>query len=312
MASRIPGISPAVTMQCLRSSWIKASLRTVSRPNFKSYSTAGAVDLHSIILEPDTASKRNVLVFPGLYGSGSNWRGTARKLMSSGCEQRFHLIDLRNHGNSPHTAHMTWQLMMADVSQYIQRNGLKHVSIIGHSLGGRLAMLYALHHPDALEKLVIVDITPAAYNQNFEIFSKYIAFMRDIKVSGPDGRREAEEHLKKVIPDRGIRQFLLTNLIEMPEVDGVRQFKWRLNFDGLANSMLELQTFAAPSGLAFQRDTLFVGGAKSNYIQPGHHALLFQHFPNARVEMIEGAGHWPHADAPDRFVDIVGPFLRKR
>jgi len=248
----------------------------------------------------------HVLILHGLFGNAQNWRTISHKI-SQQCSVNMHMIDLRNHGNSPHTEDMTLDLMAEDINEYITTRSLKRVSIIGHSLGGRVAMKFALSRPKVLERLVVLDVAPVEY-ENFSVFGSYITFMKSVPLETTKTRREADEYLQKYVPEYGLRQFLLTNLVQ-DSGKTPPSFRWRLNFDTLSRALPLLRTFSIPNGLSFNGRTLFIAGELSDYIKPDYFPSMQKLFPNYELISVKGAGHWVHSEKTKEFTEIVVKFL---
>jgi esterase len=241
-----------------------------------------------------------VLVLHGLFGSGTNWRSFARSMAD--CRQ-MHLLDMRNHGRSPHDDGMSYPLMLADLFAYMDRQSLSKVTLLGHSMGGKVAMLAALRAPERVENLLVVDIAPVPVGRDH---APYIRAMQSIDLEGMTRRESASEMLSNEIPDAGIREFLLQNLER--DDDG---FRWRLNLPALAANMSLLHDFPLETGEEpYPGPALFVRGEKSDYVPQRHYDEIRRHFPAATIHTVRGAGHWPHAEKPGEFADAVRPFLK--
>ena len=240
-----------------------------------------------------------LLVLHGLFGSARNWATIAQQL---GQSRTAHALDLRNHGESPWSQAMDYPAMADDVAAFMDREGLASAQVIGHSMGGKTAMTLALTHGARITDLVVVDIAPVTYDQRH---LAYIQAMAALDLSGLRRRAEADGRLQPQVPDPAVRSFLLHNLV--PGRDG---FAWRLNLAALETAMGALTSFpSALAGRAFAGRTLFVAGAKSDYLQPSHEPAVRRHFPNAAFATIPGAGHWVHAEAPGPFLSAVETFL---
>lgn len=250
----------------------------------------------------------------GLFGSSDNWMGVAAKFAE---HFQVFLLDLRNHGLSPHSDEMTWPAMANDVVEFLDAQSLPPAVILGHSLGGKVAMQLALDFPDRVEKLIVVDMAPRANPPEHEtIFKALLA----LDLTQFHSRREMEDALAPNIPDLTLRRFLLKNLKSLapPKPDdgglaspkpseGGRPFTWKINLRGLYENyprLLQAVTGKEP----FQKPTLFVRGGKSHYILDSDAPLIHQLFPQAKIETIAQANHWVHADAPDQFVRTVLEF----
>ena len=240
-----------------------------------------------------------VVVMHGLLGSARNWAGIGKQLAEG---YRVFTLDLRNHGRSPWADTMSFDEMAGDVAAFIERHDLGPAALIGHSLGGKVAMRLALTRADQVERLVVVDVAPVAYAHSF---GPFIEAMRQVDLAAVHQRADADVQLERTIPDAAIRNFLLQNLIR---TDG--GYAWRVNLDALAVNMPELLSFPAPpEGAVYRGPTLFVAGGRSPYIKPEHRPLIERLFPNAEHVVIEGAGHWVHAERPAEFLARVQPFL---
>jgi pimeloyl-ACP methyl ester carboxylesterase len=239
-----------------------------------------------------------VLILPGLLGSARNWTSIARQLADT---HRVFALDLRNHGRSPWAETMSFDEMADDVAAFIERHHLSPATVVGHSLGGKVAMRLALNRPDLVERLVVVDVAPVAYEHSF---APYIDALRQVDLSEVSRRADAERELAAAIPDPGVRSFLLQNLIKT--ADG---FAWRVNLDGLRANMADLMGFPADPKAQYAGPTLFLSGGRSDYVEPGHRPLIERLFPQAEHAVIEDAGHWVHAERPTEFLAQLRQFL---
>jgi len=239
-----------------------------------------------------------VLILPGLLGSARNWTSIARQLADT---HRVFALDLRNHGRSPWAETMSFDEMADDVAAFIERHHLSPATVVGHSLGGKVAMRLALPRPDLVERLVVVDVAPVAYEHSF---APYIDALRQVDLSEVSRRADAERELAAAIPDPGVRSFLLQNLIKT--ADG---FAWRVNLDGLRANMADLMGFPADPKAQYAGPTLFLSGGRSDYVEPGHRPLIERLFPQAEHAVIEDAGHWVHAERPTEFLAQLRQFL---
>lgn len=240
---------------------------------------------------------RPVVILHGLFGSARNWATVARSL---GETRRAIALDLRNHGESPWAEDMSYAAMAGDVRDVIAPLG--RCAVIGHSMGGKVAMVLALLYPGLVERLVVVDIAPVAYGPRRH--ADYIAAMQAADL-GVARRAQVGAQLRDGIPEDELRAFLLQNLVR--DEHGMR---WRLNLDVLADHMGEIMGWPADlAGARYDGPTLFVTGAESDYVRPEHHDTMHALFPQARIVTIAGAAHWLHAQQPQRFVDEVEKFL---
>jgi len=248
----------------------------------------------------ETGDGPPVVILNGLFGSSDNWQTFARELASS----RFRVltVDLRNHGQSPHSPVFDFLSMAEDVAELIRSNCKEPVFLIGHSLGGKIAMQLALTYPGLLRGIAVIDIAPRYYEPHHQ---KIIEGLKAINLSTLQSRKEAEEILMSHIPEPGVRQFLLKNLYRK-ERD---QFDWRFDLDSISASIDNV-------GAAIQSEqpcllpSLFISGEKSNYIGESDKADIAMLFPNSRLLTAPGAGHWVHADNPDWLLQTLLPALQ--
>jgi esterase len=243
---------------------------------------------------------RPLLLLHGLLGSSANWHSIARAL-----ESGFRVVvpDLRNHGRSPHSQEMDYPLMAADLEALIQRLELGAADLVGHSMGGKVAMQLALQAPELVRSLVVVDIAPVRYDYRFGAMT---TALQGLDLAGLDNRQQADRQLGVLLDDPGVRQYLLQNLVK---AEG--QWRWRVYLDGLIRAMPDLLGFPAASGDQFPGPALFLHGGGSDYVQPAHASAIRERFPLARLRMVPGAGHWVYAEQREAFLRAVTAFLRK-
>lgn len=240
-----------------------------------------------------------LLILHGLFGSGDNWHTIARRLEKG---RRVVAADLRNHGQSPHSELFTFPAMASDAAELLDHLGISTADVLGHSLGGKVGMELALSRPGLVRRLVVVDIAPKSYApHNADLKDA----MLELDLSSIRSRRDTEERLAARVPDRTVQLFLLKNLIH--EGDG--SFRWRINLDGIARNFSE--TGAPIAGRRrFEGPVLFLRGELSDYIDPtADRPLIESLFPNARLQTVNGATHWVHADRPEEVVAAVEEFL---
>jgi len=240
-----------------------------------------------------------VAILHGLFGSGRNWASIAQWLAT---QHRVIALDLRNHGASPWADTMDYADMAEDVRATLDALGHRRFALIGHSMGGKVAMAAALAQGAAVERLVVVDIAPAPYPP---AHLAYVRAMRALDLAGIRRRAEADARLATVVSDAAERAFLLQNL-----VFEAGQARWRLNLAAIEREMPLLAGFPAiPAGAAYRGPALFLSGGRSGYLRPGHEPEIRRLFPDARIARIADSGHWLHAEQPQAFLDIVEPFL---
>jgi pimeloyl-ACP methyl ester carboxylesterase len=236
-----------------------------------------------------------LLILHGLFGSATNWRTMARKLAA---DHAVHALDLRNHGASPWAESMTYTDMADDVRHYIEQHGLGSVSVMGHSMGGKTAMVLALAFPDLVERLIVVDIAPHAYSESL---SNYAQAMRSIDLMAAASRGEVQRQLQALLPDPAVAPFLVQNLV--PRND---HFDWRINLAAILSSMRDLTDFpAALQGRIFDKPVTAIVGSLSDYVPGGDPRPFEPMFPRIVLEVIDGAAHWVHADKPQAFFEAV-------
>lgn len=258
-----------------------------------------ALDLHST---RHGHSGPPLLILHGLLGSSRNWRSVAQSLAAN---YSVLTVDLRNHGQSPHADESGFAHMVADVQALLRKHQIPKVHLLGHSLGGKVAMAVALTHPDLLYSLIVVDIAPVPYHDRY---SAILDSLRAIRIDEAPSRSAVDRELTRSIPDPGLRQFLLTNLTAM-----ARGYRWAANLDALQQSLPELRSFPPLANTArFKKPALFVSGARSDYVREHHQAGIRQLFPAASFVTIDGAGHWPHIENPDSFLAAINAFLARQ
>lgn len=237
-----------------------------------------------------------MLIVHGLFGSARNWGAVAKRLSDRGS---VIAPDMRNHGESPWFSEHRYPVMADDLAALIEAQGAP-VDVIGHSMGGKAAMALALRRPDLIRRLIVADIAPVSYGHT-QI--PLIDAMRELDLSGPLGRSEADRRLAARVSDAGVRAFLLQSLDLRADPP-----KWRLNLDVLANEMAHITGWPDLPGV-FKAPSLFLTGALSDYVKPEHREPIRAAFPAARFAKIPGAGHWLHADRPREFEAAVRAYL---
>ncbi|ALI98774.1 alpha/beta fold hydrolase [Rufibacter tibetensis] len=241
-----------------------------------------------------------LLILHGLFGTLDNWQTLGREFSKT---FQVYLIDLRNHGRSPHSQEFSYQLMTDDLLEFIEQHQLQNPMIIGHSMGGKVAMNFALQNPDKLSKLLVADIAPKAYPPHHD---DIIAGFRSIDLNAIQNRQEADDQLAQKVDDVGTRMFLLKNLYRKDD----NSFGWRLNLDSIEQNLDQILG-NIESETPFTKPTLFLRGGNSRYIKPEQDIAQIQGlFPAAKIETIENAGHWLHAEQPQEFYRLTMQFLQ--
>ncbi len=250
--------------------------------NFKKYGTA-----------PD-----NLIIIHGFLGSLDNWQTLAIEFSKN---FSVYTIDMRNHGKSPHTEHHSIKLMVEDLANFMDQNKINTTHLLGHSMGGKVAMQFAINYPEKIDKLIIADIAPREYKHGHDsIFEALNA----IDLSQITRRKEAEDKMMHLVPDFGTRQFLLKNLTSTES--GV--YTWKMNLKVLQNDYNEIVAQIEYNGI-YLKPVLFIRGSLSLYIKPADEVEIIEHFVNAKIETIGNAGHWLHAEKPKEFYELVVSFL---
>ena len=236
-----------------------------------------------------------VVILHGLFGSSRNWRSVARALAT---HHRVLCVDLRNHGRSPWAASMSYLEMAEDVRMLIESEGLKRPVLIGHSMGGKIAMALALEHPGAVGRLIVVDIAPVPYADRF---TPLLDVMRGIETQSLSQRADAMRQMAGRIPDPAAVGFLMQNLVARDE-----HFDWRLNLPAIGAAVSSLSGFPPALLLrSYRGPATLIHGALSDYVQADDLALLAEPFPRLEAVEIAGAGHWVHADCPAEFLKAL-------
>lgn len=238
-----------------------------------------------------------LLILHGLFGSLDNWHSLSTRF---GEHFKVFNIDQRNHGKSPHTDHHSISLMASDLKQFILFHGLNKVSVIGHSMGGKVAMQAALSHPELFNKIVIADIAPRKYPHGHDDIFKAL---NAVDLTAITSRKDAEEQITPLVYDAGVRLFLLKNL----ERNNDGSFSWKMNLPVLFKDYEKI--IDKVNGNSFLGKTLFLKGENSKYIQDKDLPDIEFHFPNHTLITLPNAGHWLHAEQPELFYKSVLDFL---
>ncbi|MBP9848477.1 MAG: alpha/beta fold hydrolase [Flavobacterium sp.] len=241
-----------------------------------------------------------MVIIHGFLGMSDNWKTLGTQFANEGYQ--VHALDLRNHGKSFHTDDFSYDVMAADVMQYCVHHQLKDIIIVGHSMGGKVAMLLATTYPEFVSKLIVADIGPKYYAPHHQTI---LAALNAVDFLKKPSRSEVEEIVSGYIKDFGTRQFLLKNLYwETSE-----QLAFRFNLK-VFNEKIETVGTALPFENTFSKDTLFLRGVKSDYILDSDFETIYHHFPSASIKTIKNAGHWLHAENPKDFLSTVLDFIK--
>lgn len=250
------------------------------------------------------AGRPQLAFLHGLFGRGRNWSGVASALAAQGHPSV--LFDLPNHGSSPWTEDFSYQSMADDVAEELRLRlgSAARLSVVGHSMGGKVAMLLALAHPDLVESLAVVDIAPAP-SQGIDEFGQLVAALQSVDLSQVTARAQVEEALTSKIPDADTRQLLMQNLRARP------RWHWQPNLDLLGSSLDQIAAWPDPGPVSYPGPVLWLRGERSDYVRPEHGEAMRRLFPAVELRTIPDAGHWVHADNPGAVVAelerLVGP-----
>lgn len=239
-----------------------------------------------------------LIILHGLFGSSDNWYTHAKTFAK---HFKVYLVDQRNHGQSPHSDEFDYKILTADLEDFIQQHGIVHPTIMGHSMGGKTAMNYAIKNPNNVNKLIVVDIMPKAYPIHHD---SILDGLEAVKIDAIQSRTEADQQLAEYVPEPDVRQFLLKNLSRTQ--DG---FEWKLNIAALDKN-IELIGAELQFKGTFDGPALFIKGARSNYYKPGDEKLVNQFFPRAEIVTLE-TSHWVQAEDPEAFAKTVLNFLTR-
>ena len=253
--------------------------------------------LHSTILGEGTP----FLILHGFLGMGDNWKTIGKKIADAGYQ--VHLIDQRNHGRSPHSDAFSYKDMAEDIKQYIEEKKLKNVILLGHSMGGKTAMVFACQYPDEVQKLIVADIGPKYYPQHHQDILDGLDSL-DFEVL--NSRNAVDEALSVYVPNQGVRLFLMKNLYWKSK----GELALRMNLSSLRANVSEIGKELVEE-FRYLGETLFLKGQNSKYILKEDHADIKKHFPKATIITIKNAGHWLHAENSEDFLKEVVSFLEK-
>ena len=247
-------------------------------------------------------SGQPVIILHGLFGQSDNWVTVARRIAD-----QFHVYipDQRNHGQSPHASVHSFPAMADDLSAFIEEHNIVNPIIIGHSMGGKTAMTYALENAGAVKKLVVIDISPRRYPER-KIHTQVISQMMSIDLDSVTTRTEVEKILDSQIPDSRVRMFIMKNLYY--KIHG--KLAWRLNLEAINQSM-DLLFDGISSDHSYPGPSLFIRGGESDYILDSDIPLIEDLFPTAIIKTISGSSHWVHADAPEELCYLLSSFLER-
>lgn len=250
----------------------------------------------TVTLNAETSGQGPALfLLHGLFGSAANFRSVARQLSAS---HQVHVLDLRNHGASPWAEGMAYEQMADDLLAYLDAQGLRSAAVLGHSMGGKAAMALALRAPDRVSRLLVVDIAPVAYAHNN---LPVVQAMQAVDLAGAASRSAVQQQLQPLLPDPAVAPFLVQNLVSR---DG--GLAWRLNLAAIGEGMPQILDFSpALRQQVYPGPVTAIVGARSTYVVPAEPGRFAPMFPHTDVQVIDGAGHWVHADQPQAFLAAV-------
>lgn len=246
-----------------------------------------------------TSSNQTLVILHGLFGSSDNWLTQARIFSNNG--YTVYTVDLPNHGQSYHSNDFDYPSMVKDLLEFVEENKIENAVMIGHSMGGKAAMNFALAHPDKLSKLIVVDISPRPYDLEHY---KIIEGLNALAINSITTRDEADEKLSHYVPEPPVRQFLLKNLQRKSEGG----FEWKINLPVITQKLNNIGVDLQFPG-TFDKPTLFIRGSRSKYMPDEDWQRITEIFPQAKLETME-TGHWVQAEKPQEFADLVVKWLQ--
>lgn len=239
-----------------------------------------------------------LVILHGLFGSSDNWFSHAKTFAPY---FKVYLVDQRNHGQSPHSDEFDYKALTIDLEEFIQEHNIENPIILGHSMGGKTAMNYAVKNPDKVNKLIVVDIVPKYYPVHHD---QILDGLESIDLKAIQSRQEADQALSKYVPEPDVRQFLLKNLSR-----NENGFEWKINIPGIDRNIEAIGQGMQYEG-KYEGPSLFIKGAKSNYYKSGDEEAIKKIFPKADIQTID-TGHWVQAENPQEFAKLVLTFLGK-
>lgn len=245
-------------------------------------------------------SGKPLLILHGFLGMSDNWKTLGTRFAGDGFE--VHMLDLRNHGRSFHSEEFTYEAMANDIVEYCTAHQLANIDIIGHSMGGKVAMFFAVANPGMIHKMIIADIGPRYYKPHH---GDILEALNAVDFATIHDRTDADDIVKRYISDVGTRQFLLKSLYRKTSTE----FAFRFNLD-VFNRQIENVGKALPADATYDKPVLFIKGGNSRYIIDEDYEAIRQQFPTAKFEVIPNTGHWLHAEDPDRFYQLSMDFLQ--
>lgn len=242
-----------------------------------------------------------LIILHGVFGSLDNWMTLGKRFSEN---FQVWLVDQRNHGHSPHSEEMSYPIMAEDLKNFITAHHIENAVVLGHSMGGKVAMEFALKYADKISKLIIADISPNSQSNNFD---GIIKGLKAVEPESIEDRKEAEAKMSEYVKEKAVRQFLLKNL-HRKEDDS---YEWRFNLQKIAAEMDQISSWKIGNG-SFEKPVLFLKGEKSDYIKKEDEERIKELFPYAEIQSIPSAAHWLHAENPDDFYKEVISFIKNQ
>ncbi|KAJ3165143.1 hypothetical protein HDU88_004863 [Geranomyces variabilis] len=251
-----------------------------------------------------------LVILHGLFGSKQNWRSLS-KALANRLGTDVIPLDLRNHGESFHADTHNYEVMAADVLAFVQKQGFDKINLMGHSMGGKVAMHFALSQQDMMNKLVVVDMAPTVGRPSSD-FEVYLAGMNRVEEARVATKPEADRILAETVDSLPIRQFILTNLrAPHSNSSSPSHMSFRINLPVLESALANLWNFPLTgTGVTWSGDALFIAGSKARYITPKKEPSIMGFFPRAEIKYLD-TGHWVHSEKPEEFLDLVTKFIKR-
>ncbi len=268
--------------------------------NFNLYYLGSVIETDALMKSQSLRNKNIFLILHGLFGRGKNWHHIAKSL-SSKVSEIFITIDQRNHGKNFSSDDLTYSIMVRDLLTFIRDLELKKISLIGHSMGGKVAMMFSLLNKNLVRHLIIVDIAPVKYKLD-QI--ETVDHLLDIDLKKITSRKLAEQKLEEKLNNRNLTLFLLQNLVSKKN-----SYEWSINLNTIKSSMNNLRDFPISNSNIYEKPVLCIYGQKSNYVTKENMKHFRQFFPNVIFVQIKNTGHWLHAEKPNDFVEKIVNYL---
>ncbi len=246
--------------------------------------------------------EQSLIILHGLFGLSDNWVTFARRIAMEGFE--VYVPDQRNHGQSMHSGNFNYLALTDDLFEFMDEHEIEYPVLLGHSMGGKVAMRFTLENSDLVKKLVVVDISMKAYPSRTK-HKQIIRAMQLVDMEKMKNRRQVEKQLEKLIPEQRIRQFVLKNLHRTSQ----NSFEWRMNINGIETNLNDMFD-AIETNQTFRKPVLFIKGGASDYILLEDFDAIRKNFPHAEIITIAGTSHWVHVEAPERFFQLTYGFLK--